>query len=135
MRLFLAATAITLCLGFSAVAALADEAPAAPGGTTYAAAGDVRAPQGGKFVSLDRAFVRLELEAQIEEFYADLIRQSQGLSEAERIELFHQAEAELHAMVLDSETYAGEHSRKGEDYYARARYVLAYHLGLDEIPT
>lgn len=134
MRLFLAMTAITVVVGFGAVAALAEEASVAPG-PSYAAAGDVRAPQGGQFVSLDRAFLRLELEAEIEEFYADLSARARGLSEEERIVLFHEAEEELRKMVLESETYAGEHRLKGEDYLARARHALAWHLGLDETPA
>jgi len=133
MRLFLAATALTLVVGFGTVTALADTP--APAGTIHAAAGDVRAPEGGQYVNLDRAFQRLELEAQIEDFYAELTREAQGLSRLERLELYYEAEAELRAMVLESETYAGDHRLKGEDYLAKARHVLAYHLGLDETPA
>jgi hypothetical protein len=133
MRLFLAATTLTLILGFGTVAALADSP--APGATLHAAASDVRAPDGGQFVSLDRAFQRLELEAQIEDFYAELSREAQDLGRLERLELFYEAEAELRALVQGSETYAGEHRLKGEDYLAKARQVLAYHLGLDETPA
>lgn len=135
MRLFLAVTALTLVVGFGTVAALADEIPAVPGPSYAAASGDVRAPQGGQFVSLDRAFQRLELEAEIEDFYAQLTTQAQGLSEAERVELFYEAEAELREMVLESETYGGLHRMKGEDYLARARPALAFYLGLEETPA
>jgi hypothetical protein len=133
MRLFLAAATLTVLLGFGAATLLAEEA--VQPGPSYAAANDVRAPQGGQFVSLDRAFQRLELEAGIEELYADLAQQAQGLSRMERLELFYEAEAQLRAMVLESETYAGEHRGKGEDYLARARHALAYHLGLDDTPA
>jgi hypothetical protein len=133
MRLFLTAAALTVLLGFGAATLLAAE-PAKPG-PSVAAASDVRAPQGGQYLSLDRALVRLELEARIEDYYAELAEEAQGLSRLERLELFHQAEAELRDMVLESETYGGEHRVKGEDYLARARHALAYHLGLDETPA
>lgn len=135
MRLFLAATALTLVVGFSTVAALADETTAVPGPSYAAAGGDVRAPQGGQYVKLDRAFQRLELEAKVEEFYADLSQQAQGLSRLERLELFYDAEEALRALVLESETYAGEHRLKGEEYLDDARHALAWHVGLDETPA
>jgi hypothetical protein len=133
MRLFLTAAALTIMLGLGAATLLAAET--VQPGPRHAAANDVRAPQGGQFLSLDRAFQRLELEARIEEYYADLAQQAQGLSRIERLELFYEAEAELRAMVLESQTYAGEHRVKGEDYLARARHALAYHLGLNEAPA
>ena len=133
MRLFLAAAAFTVAAGLAAAATLAEGA-AAPG-PNYAAASDVRAPQGGQYLSLGRAFERLELEARIEEFYAELQVQAEGLSEAERVRLFHRAEEELRQMVLESESYAGQHRTKGQDYFERARHVLAYHLGLDDTPA
>jgi hypothetical protein len=135
MRLFLAATAFTLVIGFGTVAALADETVTAPGPSYAAASGDVRAPQGGQYVKLDRAFQRLELEAKIEEFYADLTQQAQGLSRMERLELFYDAEEALRTLVLESETYAGEHHLQGEEYLDDARHALAWHVGLDETPA
>jgi hypothetical protein len=134
MRLFLAMTAVTLVVGFGTVAALADETAAVPGPSYAAAGGDVRAPEGGQYVKLDRALQRLELEAKIEEFYADLTQQAEGLSRLERLELFHDAEETLRTLVLESETYAGEHHLKGEEYLDDARHALAWHLGLDETP-
>ena len=132
MRLFLAMTALTVVVGFGTVAALADETVAVPG-PSYAAAsgGDVVAPKGGQYVKLDRAFKRLELEAKIEDFYADLTAQAEGLSRGERLQLFYDAEAQLRTMVMESETYAGEHRSKGEEYFSDARHALAWHIGLD----
>lgn len=145
MRTFLVATAATLAIGYGSLFALSASSHEAVGGgmavtaqpaaATLAPASDVKAVEEGKFVSRDLAFQRLALEAQLEEFYARLAAEAEGMSEAERVELYREAEAELARMILGSSTYSGPNLSKGKDYLALARLVLARHLGFESVPV
>lgn len=142
MRVFVFTTLATLLLGLGAAAALgeSDEAASEPLLPMAApergnASSDVKAVTDGKFVSRDLAFDRLVLEAELEEFYAELRQQAEGLTEEERLALYREAEAELLRMILGSPTYSGQNLSLGIEYAKLARLVLARSLGLEEVPA
>lgn len=110
MRVFAVTTLTVVLLGLGAVAALAEEER--------------------QSVRLEKAFQRLELEAELESFYADLEQQAAGLSEAERRALYHQAEAELMDIIMASPVYAGPNLRKGLNHLDQVKDYLAWRLGL-----
>ena len=149
MRSFLIAAAVTVIAGLGSfaafaagtgsaeppVAALAGLQLPAPKSLTLAPAGDVQAVESGSFVARDLAFERLTLEAQLQELFARLEAEAAGKTEAERVALYHEAEAELTRLVLGSTSYSGSNAAQGHDYLAVARLALAQRLGLDSIPA
>lgn len=149
MRSFLIAATVTVIAGLGSFAAFAAGAGSAepplaslaglqlPTQRTLelAPAGEVKAVESGSFVSRDLAFERLTLEAQLQEFFARLAAEAEGKTEAERVALYHEAEAELTRMVLGSTSYGGANVGQGHDYLAVARLALAQRLGFDSIPA
>ncbi len=141
MRIFAVTTIATIMLGFGSILALADQGavPAAlidtgtttPGGHVIS----VPDPAASQYVNVGRALQRLELEAQLEDFYAEMQARAEGLDEAGRAALYSEVEGQLRRLILGSETYAGDAFAKGVDYLKQARLVLARHLGFDSIPT
>ena len=91
-------------------------------------------PATSQYVSLDRALQRLELEAQLEDFYAEIHAEAQGLDAAGREALYRDASRRLQRMILGSESYAGDNFRKGVDYLQGAQTVLARELGVERRP-
>lgn len=151
MRCFLIATAATVALGVGSLTLFADSGTAAPPAhaalelpaqkalalapASESTSVEVKAVESGSFVSRDLAFDRLTLEARLEEFYARLAAEAEGKSEAERVALYHEAEAELTRLILGSSSYSGSNIEMGHDYLALARLALAQRLGLDAVPA
>ncbi len=139
MRIFAITTIATIMLGLGSALALADQVPAPllDTGTTTPNGHRITVPDpaNSQYVKLDRALQRLELEAQLEDFYAEIEARAEGLDEAGRVALYAEAERQLSRLILGSETYGGEQFGKGVDYLQHARLVLAQRLGFDSVPA
>lgn len=127
MRIFAITTLATIMLGLGTALAVAEPLVSRPQVT----APD---PATSQYVSLDRALQRLELEAQLEDFYAEIRAQAQGLDATGREALYRDATRRLQRMILGSESYAGASFQKGVDYLEGAQSVLARELGVERRP-
>lgn len=133
MRIFTFSAIVTIVLGLGTAAALADGARGQPAaGGPVVTAPD---PATSQYVKIDRALQRLELEATLEDFYAEIRGRAEGLDTAGREALYQEAERRLQRLILGSETYAGEQFAKGVDYLEDARLVLARTIGLQAPPA
>ena len=127
MRIFAITTLATIMLGLGTAFAVAEPLASRPQVT----APD---PATSQYVSLDRALQRLELEAQEEDFYAEIRAQAEGLDPAGREALYREATRRLQRLILGSETYAAGNFHKGVDYLRDAQVVLARELGVERRP-
>lgn len=122
MRLFAIATLATVMLGLGTAFAIA-----APADAPRVTSPD---PQASQYVSVERALQRLELEAELEDFYAGLRAQAEGLDQAERRQLYLRSYSELARLILESDSYAGSGRTRGLAYLSDADVVLRRELGL-----
>ena len=127
MRIFAITTLATIMLGLGTALAVAEPLVSRP---------EVTAPDPAtsQYVSLDRALQRLELEAQLEDFYAEIGAEAQGLDAAGRESLYRDATRRLQRLILGSESYSGANFQKGVDYLEGAQAVLARALGVEHRP-
>lgn len=128
MRIFTLTALATVMLGLGTALAIAQ--PAAATGTSPGPLVTRPDPTSSRYVSVERALQRLELEARLEDFYAEQRGKAQGLGFAERESLYREAERELRLLVLGSETYSGAAAGQGMAYLNDARLVLRRELGL-----
>lgn len=88
-------------------------------------------PATARVIDLDRAFLRLELEASLEDFYARILARAEGQDEAARQALYRTAARELRRMILGSGSYDGQTFDKGVAHLQQAQQDLARRLGIE----
>lgn len=109
----------------------------APVDTAYSALSEVTYKGSGDYtLDVGQAFGRLELQAELEDFYAGVVAQAEGLSEEEKIALYHAVAPQLDAII---DARADKHSfavgTLGARTLSDAQYDLAIRLGLSAIPA
>ena len=87
-------------------------------------------PATARVIDLDRAFLRLELEASLEDFYAGVLARAEGQDEAARQALYQTAARELQRMILGAGSYDGRNFDKGVAHLQQAQQDLARRLGI-----
>lgn len=127
MRIFAITTLATIMLGLGTALAVAEPLVGRAPGAPIVTAPD---PATSQYVALDRALQRLELEAQVEDFYAELRAEAEGLDAAGREALYRDATRRLQRLILGSQSFAGDNFEKGVDYLRDAQLVLARELGV-----
>lgn len=108
-----------------------------PVGSTFTSLSETAYSGSGNYtVDVGTAFQRLDLQADLEEFYAGVLAQAEGLSEEDKVELFRSIEPQLTELIYGRPQYQSVSGLdKGAKALDEAKADLAQRLGLSEVPA